>query len=342
MLSTIKSNVGRKLWVVISRSPLIKGRSHSFAQVPVAAANMSTTSNLDLRGVYPPIATPFDDKENVSYEKLKHNMDRWNKMPFRGYVVQGSNGEYAYLDADERVDMVARVRQLAPSDKLIIAGSGCESTRDTVKTSIKMAAAGADAVLVVTPCYYKGRMTNEALEQHYRKVADASPVPVLLYSVPANTGLDLDPGVIISLADHPNIIGLKDSGGDIAKIGNVIYKTRQNDFQVLAGSASFLYPALSLGAVGGVCALANVLGDEVCQVQKLYEEGNHAEASELQRRLIAPNAGVTKRFGVPGLKEAMSWFGFYGGPLRSPLQPLNDSERGALRQSFIGGGFLTK
>jgi 4-hydroxy-2-oxoglutarate aldolase len=300
---------------------------------------MSSGPTLDLSGVYPPIATPFDEDENIDYGKLQFNMSKWNEAPFRGYVVQGSNGEYSYLNYDERVEMVAAVRKMAPKDKLVMAGSGCESTRDTIVLTKKMADAGAVAVMVVTPCYYKGRMTNSAMEHHYTKVADESPVPIVLYSVPANTGIDLSPEVVVKLSEHPNIIGMKDSGGDVAKFASIIFKTANNNFQMLAGSASFLYPALVVGAVGGVCALSNVLAKETCELFQLFQDGKHREATKLQHRLVAPNSAVTRSFGVPGLKSAMDLFGYYGGPPRSPLLSVKPSEAVAINQAFSGSGF---
>lgn len=303
------------------------------------ARYIATAKSLDISGVYPPISTPFDSHENIAYDKLEANLRVWNEAPFRGYVVQGSNGEYVYLSTEERVEMVKRVRQLVPKEKLILAGSGCESTRDTIQLSKKMADAGANAVLVTTPCFYKSGMTNEAMVAHYTKVADESLVPVILYSVPSNTGIDLAPEAVIKLSSHPNIVGLKDSGGDIGKIGNLIFKTKGIGFQILAGSASFLYPAVALGSVGGVCALANVLPQEVCQLYELCRYGNHEDAQALQQRLISPNAAVTRRFGVPGLKLAMDWFGFYGGPTRSPLQALTQEEAATLKRMFTDSGF---
>ncbi|KAK2151636.1 hypothetical protein LSH36_356g03025 [Paralvinella palmiformis] len=245
----------------------------------------SNQSSLNLSGIYPPIATPFNEDETIAYDKLQENMDRWNKIPLKGFVVQGSNGEYAFLDVDERIEMVKRVSEMAARDKLIIAGSGCESTRDTINMSKKMASVGAKAVLVVTPCYYKGRMTNEALERHYTK-------------------------------------------------------TKNEDFQIIAGSAGFLYPALAVGAVGGICAFANILGAECCRLHDLFKAGKHEEAKVLQHRMIMPNAGVTRVFGVSGLKAAMSWFGYYGGPVRSPLQLLNSEESLKLRQTFVASKLL--
>jgi 4-hydroxy-2-oxoglutarate aldolase len=141
------------------------------------------------------------------------------------------------------------------------------------------------------------------------------------------------------LSAHPNIIGLKDSGGDVAKLGSIVFKTKYFGFQVIAGSAGFLYPALSVGCVGGICALANVLGADVCQLYTLFSESRHEQARDLQQRLTAPNAAVTRRFGVPGLKQAMDWFGYYGGPTRAPLLPLTVAEAQALKLAFNDNGF---
>ncbi|KAK3095291.1 hypothetical protein FSP39_012891 [Pinctada imbricata] len=323
---------------------VVKGPHPSHWTGNLAMASLSTrsgTSPLDISGLYPPIATPFNKDESIAYDKLTNNLQRWNEIPFRGYVVQGSNGEYAYQTVEERVEMVRHVVQLCGDDKLIIAGSGCESTRETIEMTQKMADVGAKAVLVVTPCYYKGGMSNDALVHHFSVVADHSPIPIILYSVPSNTTIDLAPEVIIRLSEHPNIIGLKDSGGDISKLGNLVYMTKKNDFQILAGSAGFLLPAYVVGCVGGVCALGNFLGKEMCELERLYKEGRMAEAKDLQHRMVAPNACVTRRFGVPGLKVAMDWFGYYGGPTRSPLMPMSETDTKAMRDIFVRNGFLS-
>ncbi|ESO82620.1 hypothetical protein LOTGIDRAFT_211287 [Lottia gigantea] len=297
-------------------------------------------SELDISGIYPPIPTPFHPDESIAYDQLENNFNIWNKIPLKGYVVEGSNGEYTYLSPDERVEVVSKAVKLADKDKLIIAGSGCESTRDTIEMTRKMADAGADAVLVVTPCYFKGRMTNESLIQHYTRVADTSSIPVILYSVPANTGIDLSPEVIVHLAPHPNIIGMKDSAGDITKLASLVFKTKNKNFQVLAGSAGFLLPAYTVGCVGGVCALANILGKELCQLVDLFHAGRYQEALDLQYRCIAPNSAITKQYGVAGLKKAMEWFGYYGGPTRSPLLPVSQAEEKVIRNSFTQNNFL--
>lgn len=295
---------------------------------------MSRNADLDLSGVYPPIPTPFKENEDVDYDKLRSNLEIWKKIPFAGYVVQGSNGEYVYLSTQERIDMVEFVRKEVPKDKIVIAGSGCEGTRETIDLTKKMADVGVDAVLVTTPCFYKNRMNSQAMTKHYSDIANASPVPVILYNVPANTGIEFPADSIVELSKHPNIIGLKDSGGNITNIGGIIHDTAANNFQILSGSASFLLPALSLGAVGGVCALANVLGNEVCELYRLFKEGKLDEAKALQLKMIKPNAAVTRRYNVPAMKYAMDLYGYYGGPCRSPLTPLLSNEAAEVKKSF--------
>ncbi|XP_028651527.1 4-hydroxy-2-oxoglutarate aldolase, mitochondrial [Erpetoichthys calabaricus] len=299
------------------------------------------SAKLDIRGIYPPITTPFNHNEQVDYNKLEENLNKYSKVPFRGFVVQGSNGEYVYLTSEERIEVVKSVSKSVAKDKLVIAGSGCESSIATIHTTERMAEAGAHAVLVVTPSYYRGRMDNRALIQHYTQVANASPVPVILYSVPGNTGLDLQVEAAVTLAQHPNIVGLKDSGGDITRIALIIHKTQKEDFHVLAGSAGFLLAAYSVGAVGGVCALANVLGTQVCQLEQLCISGQWEKAKDLQYRLIEPNTAVTRQMGIAGLKQAMDWFGYHGGKCRSPLCPLSELEAKQLNSIFTSNGWLS-
>ncbi|XP_012294946.2 4-hydroxy-2-oxoglutarate aldolase, mitochondrial isoform X1 [Aotus nancymaae] len=295
---------------------------------------------VDIAGIYPPVTTPFTATAEVDYGKLEENLHKLSTLPFRGFVVQGSNGEFPFLTSSERLQVVSRVRQAMPKNRLLLAGSGCESTQATVEMTVSMAQVGADAAMVVTPCYYRGRMSSAALIHHYTKVADLSPIPVVLYSVPANTGLDLPVDAVVTLSQHPNIVGMKDSGGDVTRIGLIVHKTRKQDFQVLAGSAGFLMASYALGAVGGVCALANVLGAQVCQLERLCLTGQWEDAQKLQHRLIEPNTAVTWRFGIPGLKKTMDWFGYYGGPCRAPLQELSPAEEEALRMDFTSNGWL--
>lgn len=299
-----------------------------------------TKKKLDISGVYPPIITNFEDNEDVAYHYLESNIKKWNEIPFKGLVSQGSNGEFASLSEYERVDVVKFLKKHISNDKLLIAGSGCEGTRTTIKMTERMAMAGADIAMVVTPSYYKGSLNENALMNHYVKVADASPIPILLYSVPSNTSVDLPANVIIKLSSHPNIIGLKESGGDVTKLGYIVHKTKEHSFQVLAGSSGFFLPALSVGCVGGIFALANLLGEPLCHLYELFLKGKLQEAQNLQHRLISPNTAVTKKYGVAGLKVAMEWFGYYGGPTRMPITPLSKEAVDEILKEFKDNKFL--
>src|SRR3972149_6526328 len=180
---------------------------------------------LSMAGVFPPIPTPFREDESLALDQLQRNLERWNQTGLAGYVVGGSNGEFVYLSVEERLEVVRAARAAIPRNRLLIAGSGMESTRQTIALYEGMAAAGADAVIVVAPSYYRGRMDAQAYERHYRQVSQASPVPVLLYSVPANTGIELPASAVITLAAEPNIVGIKDSGGNISRIAALVSAT---------------------------------------------------------------------------------------------------------------------
>jgi 4-hydroxy-2-oxoglutarate aldolase len=295
-------------------------------------------SRISLSGIFPPIPTPFNANKEIDYDRLQSNLDRWNKEPLSGYVVGGSNGEFVFLTVEERVQVVRAARQAIPRDRLVIAGSGMESTRETIDLTHRMAQVGADVALLVTPNYYRSRMNVAALEHHFRQVADASPIPVMLYSVPGNTALDLPAQAVIALATHPNILGLKDSGGDIVKIGLMAHETRQADFQIVAGSAGFFLAALCVGAVGCVPALGNIAGGKLAQLLDGFKRGDLAGARAIQLPLIEANTAVTSRFGVPALKAAMDMLGYYGGPVRSPLLPLSETDTAELRRILVKAG----
>ena len=292
-----------------------------------------------LNGIFPPVPTPFTAEGGLALPSLKENLAHWNRFDLRGYIVLGSNGEFVFLSEQEKLKVLETARTTTPPDRLLIAGTGCEGTRETVELTKKAAASGADAALVLTPSYYKGRMTPEALVRHYHTVADASPIPILIYNMPACTGIDLDAATIAAIATHPNIIGLKDSGGNVVKMGD-IRQLVGPEFQVLAGSASFLLPALSIGAVGGVLALANIAPEQCLAIHQRFQDGEWKQAREIQVRMIPVNAAVTRGWGVPALKTAMDMLGLYGGPVRPPLLPLSDTFKAQLRNILVEGGIL--
>ena len=294
---------------------------------------------LNLAGVFPPIPTPLDGSGELALDKLAANLNRWNDWPLGGYVVGGSNGEFVLLEDSERVAVVEAARQSVPDERLLIAGSGAQSTRRTLALTESMAAVGADAVIVVTPSYYRRQMDARAMVSHFEAVAEASPVPVILYNVPANTGLDLPLAAVVELADHPNIIGMKDSGGDVVRLATIVQRTAP-EFQVLAGSASFFLAALSVGAVGAVSALANLAGERLAELQSAFERGDRSRAADLQGSMLAVNHAVTAGYGVPGLKAALDMLGFYGGPVRAPLLEVGEEGRRELKEILTEADLL--
>ena len=287
---------------------------------------------MNLSGIYPPIATPFKDEE-VDFAGLKHNVDRWMRTGLRGLLALGSNGEAASVDEDEAERIVATVRVGVPRDRVLLVGTGRQSTRATIAATRRAAKAGADAVLVLTPFYFKSQMTPEALADHYRAVADASPVPVLLYNFTAVTGLNMTPDTVTALSAHPNIVGLKDSNGDIGQVAGVVSRVPAG-FTVLVGAAATLYPAILMGASGGVVAVANVVPDVCVNLYELAKAGKHDEARRLQRRLTPLANAVTGGYGIAGLKVAMDIAGYVGGQVRKPLRAAKPEARDVLQRLF--------
>jgi dihydrodipicolinate synthase/N-acetylneuraminate lyase len=273
-----------------------------------------------LSAVFPPMSTPFAD-DDVDVSAIAFNVSRWMDAGVGGVVALGSNGEAPLLDEDESDRVIAAARDRVPRDRLLIAGTGRESTRGTIGASRRAASLGADAVLVRTPSYYKGRMTPDALVGHYTAVADASPVPVILYNYPAVTGVNLVAETIARLAEHPNIAGVKETGSDAAQLAAYVDGV-PSTFSVLAGSAPTFYASLCLGAVGGILAAACIVPELCVRIHARAVAGNHAEARALQRRLTPIARLVTTTYGVPGLKAAMDLAGYAGGAPRAPLAPL--------------------
>lgn len=297
------------------------------------------SKKIDLKGCFPPIPTPFNDHGRVDHERLALNLEKWQKTPLRGFLVLGSNGEAVLLKSDEKIEAWKTSGQAIDADHLFIAGTGCESTSETLELTEKAAGLGADAAMIVNPHYYRARMDHGALVAHYTAVADRSPIPIILYNVPAFTGIDLDAGTIVELAHHPNIVGLKESSGNVVKMGQVVANAGKG-FQVLAGSGSFLLPALAVGAVGGVMALASLAPNQLAEIVECFATGNLEKARDVQLRLIPANAAVTSRFGIAGLKGALDLIGMYGGPVRPPLLELNTEQKKDLERIMAEAGII--
>jgi 4-hydroxy-2-oxoglutarate aldolase len=283
------------------------------------------------RGIFAPVATTFGPDGDLDLVGFGTNLERYATSALDGIVVLGSNGEYPLLDRSEKLRLIETATQTIGGRRVVMAGTGAESTRETIGLTREAAALGIDYAIVITPHYYKPRYDQAAYVAHYRAVADASPVPIIVYVMAAYTGVDPAATLVRALSEHPNIAGIKDSGGNAPKVGEMI-AVADPGFGVLAGSASFLYPALCLGATGGILALANV-APRVCKdLEQAFLAGDHETARTLQLRLLAPNAAVTSRFGIPGLKVALDAVGLTGGPPRLPLQPLNETDAAEVRR----------
>jgi 4-hydroxy-2-oxoglutarate aldolase len=286
-----------------------------------------------LRGVFAPIPTPIDKEDRVDVQGLRVAFRRWLVSPIAGFVVLGSTGEAALLDEDESDLIVAAARELIPRGRPLVVGTARESTRATIAAGKRAADLGADAVIVRTPGFFKAQMTADALVRHYTAVADASPVPVLLYNFPAVTGVDLPAPAVAILAEHQNIVGIKESSGDLLRIEELVRDTPA-DFNVCSGSATTFYGALCAGSVAGILALACVVPEACARLYQLTCEGRHDEARLLQDQLAPIARLVGSTYGVAGLKAAMNLVGYGVGIPRAPLVPIAPEGIEALKDAL--------
>ena len=296
-------------------------------------------SSIDLNGIFPPVTTPFIDGK-VAYDKLASNVEKYGRTGLKGIVVLGSNGEYVSLSEEEKRKVVETVVQATPDHMSVIAGTGCESTRETIRLTADCAALGAHAALVVTPHYFGGKMSDAALIKHFTTVADNSPIPILLYNVPQFTHVNLTVNVVAQLSGHPNIIGVKDSTGNVIQLGEFLHQV-DSDFSILVGTASALYGALTLGCVGGVLALANVTPETCVKIHGLVQEGDYKAAQQIQLEMIPVNKAVTAIYGIAGLKTALDMLGYFGGEPRAPLLPSSDEAKTAIENILKQAGLLS-
>ena len=279
-----------------------------------------------LKGIFPPITTPFDPATgDLATAKLRHNIERLLAAGVQGVVVSGSTGEAALLTADEQRRLVAVAREVMTDGAWLIAGTGGESTRETIALSRAAAAEGADAVLLRPPAYYSAATSPATLALHFRAVADASPVPVLIYNIPKYTHLSLAPALLEQLAGHERIIGVKDSSGDPKNVA--AYRAAVPRWSVVVGGASLLFTALELGCQGGVIGVACFAPDLCIQLVRAFERGDRAAAGALQERITPLDKEIVAKLGPAGVKGAMDAVGLYGGPVRAPLAPLSDQDR---------------
>jgi dihydrodipicolinate synthase/N-acetylneuraminate lyase len=290
--------------------------------------------SLKLQGIYPPITTPFDHNGNVYAAKVQHNVEKWNRTALSGYVVMGSTGESVMLTTDEKVAMWDLVAKHAAPEKLLIAGTGMESVRETVCLTNQAASMGYKAAMVRTPHYYKNLLNRaDAQTLFYRSVADQSKIPLIIYNWPQATGVDIPVEAVVAISEHPNVIAIKESSGSLEKVMQMIREVRPG-FQVLVGSAPTLWPSLLMGACGAILAYANAAPYSVIAIWEAYRMREEAAGMDWQNRIGRASALVTTKYGVPGLKYAMDLNGYYGGPPRLPLCPPTEAAKREIEAAF--------
>lgn len=286
---------------------------------------------INLSGVLLPITTPFMANEDVDIAALKANINRWNTTGIAGYVVLGSTGERVNLDEREYLQIIETTRAAVPETMTFIVGAGQQSTRGTIAEIEQAAKAGAEAVLVITPHFYRPAITQQTLFEYYSAVAGAVSVPVILYSMPDLTGIKIEPETAARLSEHPNIIGIKDSSNDVAKLRQTVQKTT-DDFNVIVGNGTVFYEALQAGAVSGILAVGCVVPELCLEIYRAVKAGENDRASSLQEKLTPLARAVTRTYGVSGLKAAMEMAGYAGGGVRAPLQPASEAARAEIEQ----------
>ncbi len=293
----------------------------------------------DFEGVLIPVTTPFRG-DDVAVDGLRANLERWNQTALAGYVVLGSTGEFPMLSEAERDRVLVAAREAIPPAKAFIAGTGTNSTLHTIRQTKRAAELGADAAILITPHYFsKGFSPPAAQIRHYLAAADASPIPIMIYNFPLNTGINLEAGTVAKIAQHPNVCGIKDSSGNIPQLAQIIDQTPKT-FHVLVGAASALLPGLAIGAAGGILALAVIAAREFCEVYARARAGRWEEARQLASRMMPVDREVPGRHGIGGLKAALDLQGFFGGPCRSPLVTPDGDAIEDIKEVLATGGLL--
>jgi 4-hydroxy-2-oxoglutarate aldolase len=286
---------------------------------------------MNLSGVFPALTTPFSADGSVSIEDIKHNITKYNSTGLSGYVAIGSTGESVLLSRKEVDTVLVAVKESAAPGMRLIAGTGAESTAETIDRTKRAAELGYHVALVKTPYYYKPMYKPETFIAHYRRVADASPIPVLLYSVPQFTGVALEALEVGVLAQHPNIIGIKESSGNVQRAAEML-AAAPSSFQLLVGSASMMFPSMVLGAVGSILALASALPEQCVALFEAARKGDMETARALQATILPASKLIVSQNGIPGVKYAMDQAGYRGGIPRQPLLPLHEEQRVAIRE----------
>jgi 4-hydroxy-2-oxoglutarate aldolase len=292
-----------------------------------------------LSGVFAPVVTPFNSDE-LALDDLRFNLQKLNETDLTGYLALGSNGEFRSLTDKEQIQ-VLEVFAEEKGDKVVMVGTGCESTKQTIEKSKLVCEMGFDYVSVLTPCYFAKQIDGNVLKNHYERIADSIDIPVLLYNAPGFTGgIRIPAKTIVELSRHPNIAGMKDSSPEgPAKL--LACLDPNEDFHVLSGSANFFYPCLHLGIPGGVVSLANALPEPCCELYRLFEQGRFDEAKMLHSKISRLNQAVSGKWGVAGVKAAMDITGFKGGQPRGPLNAVTNEAVEIIKQQIMNEGFIS-
>ncbi|MEE9132615.1 MAG: dihydrodipicolinate synthase family protein [Gemmatimonadota bacterium] len=289
---------------------------------------------MKLEGVLLPVTTPFDSSTGeVAPISFRDNLRAWLDEEVHGFVVAGSTGEAPLLDESEVIQLVEWARDIVPPERIVIAGTGAESTRATVRVARAVAEVGADAVLVRSPAYYRARMDAETVRRHFETVADSIPIPVILYNVPQFVPVEITPGLLAELGSHPNVCGIKDSTGDLKVLGALL-DAAPADCQVLVGAGSKLYAALEMGAAGGIVAVGCIAPRLTVRVYEQFRAGELGPAGAAQGKISSPHTNIVRDMGVAGVKYALDLLGYAGGDPRPPLRPLNDKSRRRVRDEL--------
>src|SRR5437899_4753194 len=281
---------------------------------------------MDFSGVFAALTTPFAADDSVAIADLKQNVQKYNATGLAGYAVQGSTGESVLLSRAEWDSVLVAAKEAASPQKRLLAGTGVESTAETISRTKRAAELGYHAALVKTPYYYKPMYKPDVFVAHYRRVADASPIPVLLYSVPQFTGISLEAPEVAAMAEHPNIVGIKERSGHVQRVAEMVAATPAS-FQVLTGGAAVLLPSLTVGATGAILALASALPEKCAELYEVTRRGQMETAGELQKSLLRASKVIASEMGIPGVKFVMDQRGYRGGLPRLPLLPLSDAAK---------------
>jgi dihydrodipicolinate synthase/N-acetylneuraminate lyase len=281
---------------------------------------------MELHGIFAPLTTPFAADGAIAPERLRENIARYNRTGLAGYVLNGSTGESVLLRWEEIYRLWEAAKEAAAPGKIMVAGAGAEATAETIEHTNRAASLGYDFALIRTPHYFKPQMTVDALAEYYLRVADAARIPVMVYSVPIFTHLTVEAPLIARLAKHQNIIGMKDSSGDVKGVAEII-GAAPREFRTLVGSASTLFESLQLGAVGAILALANAFPELCVEIYEASRAGDSAKAHSLAQKLIAPAKMLGPQYGIPGLKYTLDRLGYYGGLPRPPLLPVTEAAK---------------